>query len=250
MHLFLSSLFLSFTLAVSRVVSALTATNIPVCSLIARQLGSKVSFPSQVPYNASIASYWYQQERLSPSCVVSPTSSEDVSTVIKLLTKASNDSTNAPALSIRSGGHAPLPGAANANDGVTIDLRTLAGVDVVASQSTASVGSGAIWSDVYNKVVPLNLTVVGARVADLGVGGLITGGEFQLSDIETIKSQLLTFSFRRDLLLLTATRISMRPRDQDGNCAGKRGHCQCRCGTKLRSLQGLEGWFQQFRNSH
>ena len=213
MRLNFPSLFLSLALAVIKDVSASTGTNIPVCSLIAGQLGNKVSFPSQTTYNASIVSYWYQQERLSPSCVISPTSSQDVSTIVKILVNGSTGSAKVPTLSIRSGGHAPLPGAANNDDGVTIDLRSLASVNVITGQSTASVGSGAIWSDVYNKIVPLNLTVLGARVADLGVGGLITGGEFQLSDIESIRPQLLTCSFRGDFVLLATARVCMRPCD-------------------------------------
>lgn len=73
-----------------------------------------------------------------------------------------------------------MPGAANDNGSVTIDLMGIADVNVSSDRSTVSVGSGAICSDVYDKLVPMNLTVLGARVADIGVGGFLTGGESQL----------------------------------------------------------------------
>lgn len=37
-------------------------------------------------------------------------------------------------------------------------------------------GSGLRWGEVYNQLDDFNVTVVGGRVLDVGVGGLILGG--------------------------------------------------------------------------
>jgi hypothetical protein len=43
-------------------------------------------------------------------------------------------------------------------------------------KATAFVGPGARWGDVYTQLAPKNLAVVGGRVSDVGVGGVILGG--------------------------------------------------------------------------
>ena len=68
-------------------------------------------------------------------------------------------------------------GAANIQDGVTIDLGLMNEVTVSPDSDTVSVGSGARWKDVYLKLDAMNLSVVGGRVYDVGVGGLLLGGE-------------------------------------------------------------------------
>lgn len=50
-------------------------------------------------------------------------------------------------------------------------------VEVSKSRKTVYVGGGARWMDVYKHVEAEKLLVVGGRVADVGVGGLLTGGE-------------------------------------------------------------------------
>lgn len=78
---------------------------------------------------------------------------------------------------IRSGGHMPSPLAANINNGVLIDMSMFDGVTYDAANNVATVGAGQKWSNLYNQLDPHNVTVVGGRVLDVGVGGLILGGE-------------------------------------------------------------------------
>ena len=59
---------------------------------------------------------------------------------------------------------------------MTIDLTDLNEVSVSLNGPIVSVGGGAIWKNIYEKLDPLNLTVLGARVVGLGVGGFLTGG--------------------------------------------------------------------------
>ncbi|CAN8104626.1 unnamed protein product [Discula destructiva] len=57
-----------------------------------------------------------------------------------------------------------------------MDLRALDSVVLSQDQRVASVGGGAIWSDIYPQLIPYNLTVMGGRVVGVGVGGYLTGG--------------------------------------------------------------------------
>jgi FAD/FMN-containing dehydrogenase len=80
-------------------------------------------------------------------------------------------------VAIRSGGHTPWAGAANINGGVTIDMSAINQVTVSADQMLTSIGPGARWIDVYLKLDALGLAVPGGRISEVGVGGLVTGGQ-------------------------------------------------------------------------
>jgi FAD/FMN-containing dehydrogenase len=107
---------------------------------------------------------------MDPTCIVSATSTQDVSAAIKVLSSLHCS------FAIRSGGHGINQGSSNINNGVTIDLSGLNGISVSHDRSTVSVGPGNRWATVYAALDPLNLTVAGGRVASVGVGGLTTGG--------------------------------------------------------------------------
>jgi hypothetical protein len=47
---------------------------------------------------------------------------------------------------------------------------------VSGDKKQTSVGTGNKWLDVYSVLEPKGLSVVGGRVADIGVGGLTLGG--------------------------------------------------------------------------
>lgn len=144
-----------------------------LCTELSSLLPEKVSYPGSLYYNASVSSYFFVEQRQSPACIVTPTTAEDVAEIVKAVGPQATYQ-----LALRSGGHSPNPGFSNTDDGVTIDLR---GLDQITPQETTSdvisIGTGALWIDVYNALEPLNRTVVGARDASVGVGGFLTGGE-------------------------------------------------------------------------
>jgi FAD/FMN-containing dehydrogenase len=76
----------------------------------------------------------------------------------------------------KSGGHVPFSGASNVADGITVDLAGLNEVTIHRDKKTVSVGAGNKWVDVYRKLEDQEITVVGGRIADVGVGGLTLGG--------------------------------------------------------------------------
>ncbi|PIG85287.1 oxidoreductase FAD-binding protein [Aspergillus arachidicola] len=149
-------------------------TSVATCCLaLIGALGKKVSFPNSQPYNNSINTYFSQQNcNLHPLCIVSPTTAKDVSTAIKTI----NSTPETPNFAIRSGGHAPFTGASNIANGITLDLRGLNSITVSSDRTTSSIGVGATWGEVYSHLDPLGLSVAGGRAAQVGVGGLTTGG--------------------------------------------------------------------------
>lgn len=75
---------------------------------------------------------------------------------------------------VRGAGQQPLPGCANIQGGITIDLRNL--VDIEVKQGFVSVGAGARWGKIYEAVQEKGLGVTGSRSAHGGVGGLALSG--------------------------------------------------------------------------
>jgi hypothetical protein len=106
---------------------------------------------------------------LNPACFVEPTCAEDVAAVVRIAKE------NELPFAVKSGGHTFFASASNIEDGITIDLQHLDQVTPNADQ-TVSVGTGARWGNVYETLDPLNLTVQGGRIADVGVGGLLLSG--------------------------------------------------------------------------
>jgi hypothetical protein len=143
-------------------------------------IGSKVSYPQSIAYTDSLSTYWSQQEgELISSCIFKPTSTEDVSTAVAILgalSQLEEESGTACPFAIRSGGHTPWAGAANIDGGITIDLSAINQVNVSVDQTITSIGPGARWIDIYLTLDALGLAVLGGRVSEVGVGGLVTGG--------------------------------------------------------------------------
>lgn len=135
----------------------------------------KVVYPSSPGYETSVSSYWAAQAQLSPACIVQPTGPEDVSIAVKTLVTA--DSKEHPCrFAIRGGGHTPWGGASNIRSGVTIDLSRMNQTTYDRNRSTASIGPGSRWVNVYQVLDRLGVSVPGGRAGSVGVGGLTLGG--------------------------------------------------------------------------
>ena len=59
-----------------------------------------------------------------------------------------------------------------------IDLQKLKQVPVSADKKVATVGPGGRWGDVYAALDPYGVGVIGGRIPQVGVGGLILGGMY------------------------------------------------------------------------
>ena len=92
---------------------------------------------------------------------------------------------------IRSGGHASSGASSNIHGGVTVDLSHFDQIHVSNDESSTTVGTGARWAAVYDKLDRLGLAVVGGRNADVGVGGLLLGGATSASLFPAMNSKLM-----------------------------------------------------------
>lgn len=81
---------------------------------------------------------------------------------------------------IRGGGHTPWAGSSNIDKGVTIDLSLMSTTVYNKDQSTASVGPGSRWINVYEVLDQLGVSIPGGRAGSVGVAGLTLGGEVAL----------------------------------------------------------------------
>ena len=127
-------------------------------------------FPSQEQYAEQQHSYYAgQQSGLSPSCRCLPKSSDEVSVALKLLRQHQTP------FAIKAGGHSTIANASNiGTEGISIDLDDLNTSQL--TKDTVFVGAGWRWGPLYEALAEHGLTVLGGRVADVGVSGYLLGG--------------------------------------------------------------------------
>ncbi|KAL8898005.1 MAG: hypothetical protein Q9192_002309 [Flavoplaca navasiana] len=154
------------------VVDAGASSATQCCNLLEKSFPGKTysSSNQQNLYQKFIASYFSVNDRLTPSCVVSPSNTKDVAEIVGLLSK------NSCQFAVKSGGHGIVTGSSNIVEGVTIDLRGTRSVSLSQENKTASVQPGAKWVEVYNYLSPLGYAIPGGRAGLVGVGGLTSGG--------------------------------------------------------------------------
>ncbi|TDZ48447.1 Bifunctional solanapyrone synthase [Colletotrichum trifolii] len=166
------SLLIAAAAALLRVTLARSASSRSdeACAVIASELPGKVAFPNSTQYAIS-SNYWSdRQAEVHPACFVTPQSTKDVSGTVLLL-----KSLGAP-FTVKSGGHTAFEGGSNIQDGLTIDLARLSEIKFSPDNQTVSVGPGNRWINISEALDPLGIAVVGGRVSDVGVSGLILGG--------------------------------------------------------------------------
>jgi hypothetical protein len=147
----------------------------PCDALISAGLADRVLLPTSPHYEPRIDSWWSLNGRLHPWCLVQPRTAEEVSLALTTLISVNNGAGDWH-IALRSGGHS-IVGSNNIDNGVTIDLGLLDGVTYDRETDLASVGPGGKWMNVYRNLLDKhNVTVVGGRDGDVGVGGFMLGG--------------------------------------------------------------------------
>lgn len=106
-----------------------------------------------------------------------PTKSLDVSTIV-LLSRL----TRCP-FATKGGGHTGFPGASSIQDGITVSLEYMNDIMLSGDKKTAVIGPGNRWGAIYTKLAEHNLTVIGGRASDVGLGLVLGGGVSHHSNI-------------------------------------------------------------------
>ncbi|MFI6300037.1 FAD-binding oxidoreductase [Nonomuraea sp. NPDC050790] len=105
----------------------------------------------------------------SPAYVLRPATAADVREAVRFATG------KGLSLSVRGGGHS-FAGFGTNDGGVVIDLRLLAGVEVLDGHRVR-IGGGATWGEVAAALAPHDLAISSGDTRSVGVGGLtLTGG--------------------------------------------------------------------------
>lgn len=138
---------------------------------MSKALPGRVTTAQDAAKYQTIRSGYYTtfNSELSPACFVLPATAEDVAVVVKTAKKL-----QCP-FAVKGGGHTFFAGANSIQDGISIDLQSLNQV-TPNSDGTASIGPENRWEAVYQVLDPLGKTVMGGRVATVGVGGLLVSG--------------------------------------------------------------------------
>ncbi|KAF7629349.1 FAD binding domain protein [Aspergillus flavus] len=122
--------------------------------------------------NANVTLWDAKQQETHSACWVQPSSTEDVATILGVIIDTSCR------FAVKGGGHARNPDDSVSAGGVTIDMQKMRSVEVSPDQKTAKVGSGHVLLSLYEGLEKYNLTTLGGRVADVGLGGYLLGGGF------------------------------------------------------------------------
>ncbi|KAL8730884.1 MAG: hypothetical protein Q9166_003811 [cf. Caloplaca sp. 2 TL-2023] len=125
-----------------------------------------------LPLNQTVVdANWSQACVRSPTCVILPKSTQDVSKTLKIVKFFKSK------FAVRSGGHSPNPGFASINNpGILIDLQKLNQIFVSPDKKVASLGPGGRWGDVLAALDKYDVSVIGGRIPQVGVAGVILGG--------------------------------------------------------------------------
>lgn len=172
-------------------VFGLTALIIPVASSVSlperdagnvvqgtacEQIAMEVS-PSSVVYYTGSDEYtkdnyhWAASNNQNSQCSFEPATTKDVGIALRILGQ-----TQAP-FGIKSGGHAVNAGFSS-TPGVQIALNAFSDIVYNSATQTVTVGMGVVWDDVYTALEQYNMTVVGAKATNIGVGGVVLGGGY------------------------------------------------------------------------
>ncbi|KAF8295789.1 FAD-binding domain-containing protein [Clavulina sp. PMI_390] len=144
----------------------------PTCNQIKASISSAsaVYAPGTVQYLSDMAHFAASSTQYA-ACSVEPGSSADVAVIMRILSNCTTP------FAIKSGGHTTVPGASSTT-GVLISLVRFNTITVASDMQSVQFGTGLIWDDVYAKIVPMGINVVGGRVSGVGVGGFTLGGGF------------------------------------------------------------------------
>lgn len=145
-----------------------------------------VVLPDSQAYDAITKSYYTELEReLKPSCYLTPGSAKQLSEIVKAIKPFANSLR----VAVCGSGQQATPAVANVQDGLTIHLQNLKGIDLNREKNLVSISAGERMGSVYEKVTAVGLGVMGNRHSSGGIGGdALQGKSQQVMKTQAIKS--------------------------------------------------------------
>lgn len=133
----------------------------------------RFALPETELYNQRNGTYLSQLESdIKPAAIFLPKTKEEVSSFVNVI-KSLVDK-HETQFAIRGAGQQPLPGCANVENGITLDLSQLTGIEV--KDGVVSIAAGERWGPVYDLLHEHGLGVTGSRSGLGGIGGLALAG--------------------------------------------------------------------------
>lgn len=164
----MKSLIFTSILAFSGSALAQSTTTTAACKELEKQFPTKLVFPTEAQYKSTNENYFDISSVKKPACIFLPESAKDVSGALKVLR---NKRTK---FAVKSGGH--MPGEfTNIDDGVLIATEKLNTLEW-EGDDILKVGPGLRWGPVYDKAAEKGRIVIGGRLKQVGVAGLVIGG--------------------------------------------------------------------------
>lgn len=148
------------------------------CANLTSILGGSIvnSDALSLAYIESHTDYWnVLQDAYEPSCVVYPSSAQDVSITLQAVRAAGSR------FAVKAGGHNPNTFFSSVDAGVLIDLGSMTNMSYDPDTTLATYEPGSVFGDLYDFYQQYNRTVVGARLAGVGTGLALGGGLSYLS---------------------------------------------------------------------
>ncbi|KAH9174871.1 FAD-binding domain-containing protein [Lactarius sanguifluus] len=149
-----------------------------VCDQIASAMSnvSQVFSPPATEY-ASDNEHALASSSETSACSVEPGSTQDLGLILQVVGKSRTP------FGVKSGGHSGNRGFSSTR-GVQISLARFNTFNVNTQAQTVELGTGLTWGDIYERLDPYGVTVIGGRHPGVGVGGLTLGGGYSFKSNE------------------------------------------------------------------
>ena len=142
-----------------------------ICSDI-RKASIEVDWPLSPDYEGVLQDYWSTAcSAMRPRCILAPKDAQEVSTIVTML-QGTNDK-----FAVKGGGHMPNVGFSSIDDGVLIAMRKFKTVEYDEGTQRVVLGPGLKWQEAQEGIEDTGRTVVGGRMAAVGIGGYFLGGK-------------------------------------------------------------------------
>ncbi|KAJ6030669.1 uncharacterized protein N7446_000269 [Penicillium canescens] len=148
------------------------ATDSSSCIKACYRLARNTDYRTHFPGNGNLEVWDAKQQEVRSACRVQPTSTDDVADILRVILDTSCN------FAVKSGGHARYPDDSVSVGGVTIDLQRMRSTEVSPDRKSVRLGAGHVLYSMFSDLGRHNLTTVGGRAGDVGIGGFVLGGGF------------------------------------------------------------------------